>query len=143
MAHSADEESLGSIDLSKATGLKNVVLKWKSSPRWVAMTLRTITQNHRNIQQISLQIHWRMYANVDASNPTDLRDKIGETLYQGWLELDAVLARLWESHSIRTELVYVVHPLEDGKKAGRLVESLLPEATTRGIIDLIKRRDRW
>ena len=75
MAYSADEESLGSIDLSKATGLKNVALKWKSSPRWVAMTLRTITQNHRNLQQISFQIHWRMCANVDASNPTDLRER--------------------------------------------------------------------
>ena len=142
MAYSADEESPGSIDLSKATVLKNVVLKWKSSPRWVAMTLRTITQNHGNLQRISLEIHWGFYARR-ADNPANLRDKIGETLYQGWLELDAVLARLWQSRLIRSELVYVVHSLEDGKKAGRLVESLLPEATTRGIIDLIERRDRW
>ena len=36
-----------------------------------------------------------MYAEVDAGDPTGLRDKIGETVYQGWLELEAVLARLW------------------------------------------------
>ena len=141
MAYFADEESLGSIDLSKATGLKNVALKWKSSPRWVAMTLRTITQNHRNLHQISLEIHWKMYAEVDAGDPTGLRDKIGETVYQGWLELDAVLARLWESHSIRSELVYVVPRWSDRRRAGRLVRSLLPEVMTSGIIDLVERCD--
>ena len=90
---------------------------------------------------ISLEIHWKMYAEVDASDPTGLRDKIGETVYQGWLELDAVLARLWESHSIRLELVYVVPRWSDRRRAGRLVRSLLPEVMTSGIIDLVERCD--
>ena len=138
MAYSADEESLGSIDLLKAAGLKNVALKWKSSPRWATSTLRTITQNHGNLQRISLEIHWGFYAR-HADNPADLRDKFGETIYQGWLELDAVLAQLWESHSIHSELVHFVPGWAEGRGAGRLVESLLPEATTRDIINLIKR----
>ena len=138
MAYSADEESLDSIDLSKATGLKNVTLKWKSSPQWAAMTLRTITQNHGTLQQISLEIHWGFYAR-HADSPADLRDKFGETIYQGWSGLDAVLAQLWESHSIHSELVCVVPGWAEGRRAGRLVESLLPEATTRGIVNLIKR----
>ena len=104
------------------------------------MTLRTITQDHRILQQISLEIHWKLYANVDAGDPTYLRDKIGQTLYQGWLELDAVLARLWESHSIHSELVYVLPRWADRRRAGRLV-SLLPEVTASGIIDLIERFD--
>ena len=69
MAYSAGEESLGSIDLLKATGLKNVALKWKSSPRWAASTLRTITQNHTNLQQISFEIHWDFMPDTQTTPP--------------------------------------------------------------------------
>ena len=133
MAYSADEESLGSVDLSKATGLRDAVLKWKWAPRWVAATLRTITHNHRNLQQISLETHW------DAGGSANLMGAMGETAHQGWLELDGVLVQLWESHSIRSELVYIVLG-EEGREAKRWIESLLLKSTTRGIVDLIERR---
>ena len=33
-------------------------------------------------------------------------DEVGEDSHQGWLELDRVLTRLWESHSICLEVRY-------------------------------------
>ena len=78
MAYSADEESLGSIDLSKATGLKDMVFSWKWNPQWVIMTLRTITHNHRNLQRISLETPWNICPqHTDKGNPTNPRDPTG------------------------------------------------------------------
>ena len=143
MAYSADEELLGSIDLSKATGLRDAVLKWKWAPQWVAATLRTIKHDHRNLQQISLETHWEIYAKyINAGDSANLmRSVMGETIYQGWLELDEALVQLWESHSIRSELVYIVLGGEDkGREAKYWIESLLLESKTRGAVDLIERR---
>lgn len=143
MAYSVDESSLGAIDLSKAVGLKDLALKWECDPRWVATTLRTITPSHRNLQQILLEIQWKHYVQqVYASNPADLEDEIGETLYRGWLELDEVLSQLWESHSIHSEVACII-PGEAERIAGCQMESLLPKAAKRGIIYLIDQRDRW
>ena len=115
MAYSADEVSPGSIDLPKATGLGDAVLKWKWAPQWVAATLRTITHNHRNLQQISLETPWEIYAeSLNAGDPVNFMSAMGETVYKGWLELDEVLVQLWESHSIRSELVHIV--LEEGEE---------------------------
>ena len=52
-----------------------------------------------------------------------------------WLELDRLLAQLWESHSIRPKVVY--HPLfgDDGEVTGGRVYSLFPEVISRGIVD--------
>ena len=138
ISHSADEGSSGSIDLSKATGLKDVALKWKKSPQWVAKTLRTITHNHRSFQQVSFALRQNYYFGYyTAKNPTNLRKLIGRTICPGWLELDDALVQLWKSHSIRLEPVYVV--LMEGKvEGGCWVGSLLPEATARGLVRLVE-----
>ena len=136
-----DELPLDPIDLSTVTGLKYVALGWRRSPQWVAMTLRTITRKHRNLQQISLNARWESYIRlIDSGNdPTNLRNAIGETLYQGWLELDEVLVQLWESHSVRSEVVYDACREICGRKAGRRVENLLSGAMARGIVHLVER----
>ena len=80
------------------------------------------------------------------TNPTDavgFGDAIGERTYAGWLELDGVLAQLWETHSIRPEVYYdiispsaddeIISPCVDGR---RWMESLLPGVSRRKIIDL-------
>ena len=141
--HSADEGLSGSVDLSKATGLKDVALKWKKSPQLVAKTLRTITHNHRSLQQVSLALFQNYYfGRCTMKNPTNLRKVIGRTICPGWLELSDALVQLWRSHSIRSEPVYVV--LMEGKvEGGCWAGSLLPEATARGIIRLVEQYSEW
>ena len=143
ISHSAGEGPSGSIDLSKATGLKDVPLKWKKSPQSVANTLRTITRNHRSLQQVSLALCRNYYFGYcTTKNPTNLRKVIGRTICPGWLELSDALVQLWRSHSIRSEPVYVV--LVEGKVEGECcVGSLLPEATARGIICLVEQYSEW
>ena len=140
MAYSVDEFSLasGSVNLSKATGLKDVALTWELDPRWVAATLRTITHSHRNLQQILPEIQWKHNVQrIDASNPADLRDEIGETLYRGWLELDEVLSQLLESHAIHSEVACIIRGEADERQAGYQMGCLLPKAMMRGVVDLI------
>ena len=145
MAYFVDEFSLtsGSIDLSKATELKDVALKWEFDmhPRWVAATLQTITHSHRNLQQILLkaQVLWNHFGqSVDLT-----RDEIGGTLYRGWLKLDEVLSQLLESHSIYSEVVCILPRDADESQAGYKLGNLLPKATMGGMIDLIAQHDRW
>ena len=115
------------------------MFEWKFNPHWVALTLRTVTRDHGNLQQISLETPWKSYGmRLCSEDPADLAQEVGETSYQGWLELDNVLAQLWESHSIRPRVIYDVPYWMDGRKAGRRVESLLSGVTGRGTIDLIE-----
>ena len=69
------------------------------------------------------------------TTPLALRKKL-DASYQGWLELDRVLALLWESHSIRPRVIYNVRVRKEKGKARRRVKSLLSEVTARGIVDL-------
>ena len=135
-----DEPVPGFIDLSKAIGLKDASIEWASDLQWVVLTLRTITHNHRNLQRISLKASCESYIRfIDKGDPADLRDEIGRTLYQGWLELDEVLVQLWESHSIRSEVVYDTRRGIRARRAARRLESLLSGAVARGIVHLVER----
>ena len=51
---------------------------------------------------------------------------------QEWQDLDRVLLQFWTSHSIRPEIGY------DGGNFRELAPRLLPELTSRGIVDLVE-----
>ena len=128
--------------MSGAGGLKGVTFVWEGDPRWVAMTLRTITCDNRNLQQLSLYAFWESQGTYLGSDDlTSLVVDVGERSYQGWLELDGVLAQLWESHSIRPEVIYGVPRWIDEAQARPRVEKLLPRATTRGIVYMVEQID--
>ena len=143
MAYSVDEPPFSSIDLSKATGLKDLAFEWDSSnPQWVAMTFQTVTKYHRNLQRISLETTWERHGSEgDSDDPSDLEREIGETSHQGWSELDKVLVQLRESQLIRLGVVFNVPTSVRGKRTAFWVERLLPEAMARGIIDLNEQSD--
>ena len=114
------------------------------SPQWITATFRTITPNHKNLRLVSLGALFVLPPQT--TNPTDavgFEDTIGERIYAGWLELDGVLAQLWETHSIRPEVYYdiislsvddeIISPCVDGR---RWMESLLPGVSRRKIVDL-------
>ena len=65
---------------------------------------------------------------------------IGET-YGEWLELDRLLARRWQAHPFHMKVLYNAPASMDGKISRDCMESLLPELTRRGALDLAERKE--
>ena len=131
------DPSVGSIDLSKAKKLQDAEFGCRVHPRSVVATLRTVADDHRNLQRVLLDaVEVLIAPHPNYSDPESFVRAIGAT-YGEWLELDHLLVRLWQAHSIRVKFMYQV-PASIGEKTSRLcVESLLPELTARGVVDLI------
>ena len=132
------------IDLSKATKLKDVLIWCDESPQWVVRTLRTITNNHKNLQRISFDASYTFCdgANVSPGNPVGFTLDIGVD-HREWLEFDHVLVQLRESHSIRPKFSYTIPAWMDGTGVGSNLKKLLPKATARGVVDLVQEREEW
>ena len=116
-----DTSDMSSLDLSKATKLKDVKF-WCNRPtiQWITMALQSIKS--KNLQQVIIHCHFIL------ENP------VGETVYREWQDLDHVLVQFWASHSIRPKVVCGM-----GEKASylvALVPTLLPELTRRRMADL-------
>jgi hypothetical protein len=119
-----DQSSPPSIDLSKATKLKDVVFQpGERSVEWVTMALQTITPEHRDLREVS--IHLPYYLTLGGLF-VNIKQFVGEAGYKKWLDLDRLLVQLWESHSIRPT---VMSAAEHKKES---VGVLFPEITERG-----------
>jgi len=125
-----------SVDLSRATRLKDVTFRICSrGVEWVTTALRTIAHKHRDLRQISISA---AYLSNLPDGDISVREVEQQTTGQ-WLELDRLLAQLWESHSIPPEIMY--RGLSwDEKDARGLMRRLLPEATRGGTVNLV---DAW
>ena len=102
--------SQGSIDLSKVIKLREAVFVCQRYPQWVAVTLQTLVSNHKDhkLRQISICASSVLYAlDPGYTDPTYLRNVIGESTYQEWLGFDRILTHLLESQSTRLKVVYV------------------------------------
>jgi hypothetical protein len=132
-------ESQAPVDLSKAIKLREVVFRFDGlSPVWVTRTLRTITPEHRDLQQISIHNTFRYSRR---SVPVDAKQLAGEEGYEEWMDLDRALIQLWESRTVRTRLF---NAGREGGKMRELRRGLLPEVTKRGIIELVDSAEpRW
>jgi hypothetical protein len=100
------------------------------SVQWVITTLHTITPKHRDLRQITIDLP---DSSVVIGASADLGKAIGEEDFGQWLDLDRLLVQLWESHSIRSRVVYV-----EWNNMINGIRYLLPEITRRGLIHLIK-----
>lgn len=103
--------------------------------KWITLALRTITPKHQNLGRISISVH-RYSSIVVIGGLGDVKQVIGGQTIGQWLELDRLLAQLWESHSIRPEILYRAVPPWD-RTMTDLVGWLLPETTGGGIINLV------
>ena len=115
--------------------LEDVVLRpeWRNV-EWITMALQTT--KHRDLRQISICVH---FGSVLTSFGANVGQLGGEHVVWQWLDLDRLLAQLWESHFIRPMIISMTPDEEQG--TGRdCVLSLLPEITMRGIIDLVEQR---
>ena len=131
---------LGELSGSGATKLKDVRFDCERDTQWVVAVLRSLARNHMNLQKIAIYVDYILNGPDRADyydDPVNIRLAIGEANYQGWLELDHLLAQLRESHLIKLEVMYT-SPYHAGRERARnCMESLLPETSARGLIDLI------
>jgi len=118
------------LDLSKATKLREAVFRHGSkNVEWITMALQTITSEHRDLRQISVYVPFHLTGG-------DIRQHIGEVPF-GWLsDLDGLLVQLWESRSIRPTVGCVRQGGQE-QSVEYPIGCLFPEATKRGIIDLV------
>ena len=86
------------------------------------MTLRTAESI--NLQQITIHL------------PFAFTEPIVESAYLEWQDLDRLLVQFWTSHSIRPKIRY--RRGKDGCDLRDVAPRLLPELTSRGVVDLIK-----
>jgi len=127
----ADPKS-ASFSLSKATKLGDVIFRPGSlAVEWISRALQAITSEHRDLRRISVDVpHYSTLLQVGE----DLRGGIGEGVLGQWLNLDHILVHLWESFSIRTDVIWAKWSWKG--TVGDHVGSLLPEMTKRGMVTI-------
>lgn len=92
-----------SINLSKATRLKVLAFRPTSeNVEWVTAALRTVALGHRDLRQVSIYV--RFDPNL-TNIGVNVGQAIGEEIFRQCLDLDRLLAQLWESHSILPEIM--------------------------------------
>lgn len=111
------------LDLSKLTNLKTVAFGCNGpSVEWITTTLKTAEST--NFQKVAIH------------SLRGFRDLIGEAVYQEWQDLDRVLLQSWNERPIRLKIRYKVG--EGGNDLRALAPRLLPELTSRGVVDLVE-----
>jgi hypothetical protein len=110
-------------DLSKATKLKELSFRW-GGPGVQRVTTALQTVRSKNLQQIAIRLYARFV------NPVE------EKVRQEWQDLDRLLVQFWTSRSIRLKIKY--EAWEGENSLGALAQSLLPELTRRGAVDLVE-----
>ena len=126
-----DHSSEALIDLSKAIKLKDVTLKYQGlSVKWVASTLKTITSSHRNLREVSIQGR----ALSDSHKWPTNAAAVGDDIRGLWVGLERTLIQLWESYAVRAKVKYYSMRREESRE---FMGSLFPEATKRGIVELV------
>ena len=126
-----DSARAGHVDLNKATRLTDVAFTCWLHPTWILTALQTITRDHRELKRITLAVLSPQGFNDHES----VKNVVGEN--QGWLELDRLLAQLGESHSIGVKVLYNIRTDANGGRERSRMGILLPEVTTRGIVELV------
>ena len=97
-----------SINLSKATKLRDVVFRSVSlNVEWIAVTLQTITPAHQDLRKVAIHASNRFSCFRSDFIQTPAEETRGQ-----WQDLDRILVRLWELHSIRPR---VVHEILEGQ----------------------------
>jgi hypothetical protein len=102
------------------------------------MALRTITPKHRDLRQFSIFVpHGLIHGLTIAGAGADVGQTTGEPVREEWSNLDRLLVRFWESHSIRPKVV-CTREAEGGRDPMDCVGRLLVEIVEGGIIDRVE-----
>ena len=112
------------LDLSTATKLKDLAFRCSQpNVKWITRALRSVESN--DLRRITLR-----------PDPCIFADTIDEMAYQEWWDLDRLLVQFRTSRSIYPEVMYGAEFDEKGLRGRAL--SLLPELTSRGLVDLVE-----
>ena len=111
------------VDLSKLTKLKHVAF-WCPETQRITVTLQTAESI--NLEQITIHL------------APAFTMPIAESAYRKWQDLDRLLLQFWKSRSIRPQIRF--RNGKDGFDWKDLVPRLLPELSSRGIVDLVENR---
>jgi hypothetical protein len=121
--------------LCKATKLKAATFRpYETETGWITTALKTVTVEHRDFKQVSI---YTRFHGLPIDNPDSFRQIVGEVAYGKWMDLDRVLVRLWESHSVHTR----VYNVREGEELRALVGCLLPEVTKKGATEAVHHTD--
>ena len=122
--------------------MNNATLTCVLDPGWITLTLKTITRDHRNLQLITLdasEVLTVLQDNYDDDHPTTPVDVLGQNMFNSWIELDLLLAKLSESHSFNLEVLYDLYDvMPDEDQARSWAECLLPEFMGKGRVKLVR-----
>ena len=128
-----DEDTPIPIDLSKATKLREVAFRCGSMTNgcgWIITALNTITSEHRDLKQISVQVP---YPSDEGHRRRSIIERAeAEGRGRRWSDLDSLLVGFWESRSVSSKIVCPW--TRDRTRAKDWAVYLLPETTKRGII---------
>ena len=125
-----------SIDLSKATNLRGVVIRLRNPDgTWAGLMFKTLTSEHKDLRWISIYMGFRGQVDIHQLQQRDQAE-----ISRRWRDLDHTLVQLWESNKTATRIIYIT--AGDGKtRAREYAEQLLPEITRRGIVELVAYSD--
>ena len=112
-----------SFNLSAAVKLARLAfLSTQPGVGWILETLQTVES--RDLQEITLQFEHNA-----------LMHGLDERVLQQWQDLDRLLVRFWTSHSIRPKVMYEGGMGWDMRNDA---PSVLPELTSRGLVDMVE-----
>jgi len=115
------------IDLSKAVKLRDVVFRCTGlHAEWITKTLNTVKSE--NLHSLSLKFP-----------RSGIEDPVWEVAHREWLDLDRLLVQFWDSHKLRSKVIYATEKGE--KDAKDEVAKFFPELTRRGIVDVLNKSD--
>ena len=101
------------------------------------MALRTVTPDHRHLQQISLYAPQHLPPHR-ALHEEPAHGTVGESDYRQWSELDHLFVQLWELHSIRLKVTYDASPGKEAEVTHSRLSSLLRGVRSRGVVDFVR-----
>ena len=119
-----------SIDFSKATKLKSVVVRvQEDSVLWVTRALKTITFGHRDLREVAIHINFTISPFFD--HPANARRAVaGNQIFALWMDLDRLLVQLSEPGAVRVTVRCRLPGRNEEMR--EYVESLLPEVARGG-----------
>ena len=124
---SAGPDAFGTLpptDLSKAMKLKHADFHLHTANvQWIVTALQTVKS--KKLCQITIHSHIIFVVPVRG------------TVLQEWRDLNRLLVQLWFSHSIRPKFTFRKREGEGRADPGDFAQGLLPELTSRGMVDLV------
>ena len=116
------EPAKTSFNLSTTTKLEHLVFRCtRSNVQWVTRALQTV--QYKSLQRITVRVDTYTFLGG-----------VTKPIRHHWHDLDRMLVQFWTLHSIRSEVMYEART---GNKDMRdYAPTLLPEPTTRGVVDL-------